>query len=123
MVIIEVPVGKRIQLDDAVDDYDYFSIEFGRNRRGMRIDVNTEWQDGLYWQTDKDMKMLDDRLIWKEKDEEDDWNSESPADRPVDSGQRLRKDTIYRYKPTASVQPAANQRLAVTPLASLVKMF
>ncbi len=126
MVVIEVPVGKQIRLADEVDDYDYFSIDFGRNRRGMRIDIDSDWQDGLYWQTDQDMKMSDSRLEWEDrkKNDRNNWNNDQPEiERPVDSGTRIRKDTIYRYKPTASIQPAANQRLAVTPLASLVKMF
>jgi phage shock protein PspC (stress-responsive transcriptional regulator) len=126
MVVIEVPVGKQIRLADEVNDYDYFSIDFGRKRRGVRIDINSDWLDGLYWKTDCDMKMTDSGLEWEDNPDNvsKSWNEDRPMrKRPADSRSRVRKDHVYRYKPTTGIPHAAGQRLALSPLASLVKMF
>ncbi|MDF2190952.1 PspC domain-containing protein [Paraflavitalea sp. CAU 1676] len=54
LVIIEVPVGKRIRIDGKVDDYEWFSINYNR-RRGFRNDYN--WDNSYSWTSDRDMIM------------------------------------------------------------------
>ena len=46
MVVIEVPVGKRIELNKDVDSFEWFSVNFNR-RRGWNID-DDRWDDN-YW--------------------------------------------------------------------------
>jgi hypothetical protein len=43
MVVIEVPEGKLIEIDESIDDYDYFNIQFLRNNR--RGDWDVDWDD------------------------------------------------------------------------------
>jgi hypothetical protein len=64
LIVIEVPEGKKYRMSNEVEDYDYFSIDFGRSRRGFRIDVDREWEEGLYWEDEIDMQMTNDRLEW-----------------------------------------------------------
>jgi hypothetical protein len=46
MVVIEVPVGKKIELNKNVDSFEWFSVNFNR-RRGWNID-DDRWDDN-YW--------------------------------------------------------------------------
>jgi phage shock protein PspC (stress-responsive transcriptional regulator) len=65
LVIVEVPVGKRIQIDHDVEDYEWFNINFNR-RRGWDIDDN--WNRSYGWQSDKEYIMTpDDGLQRTEK--------------------------------------------------------
>jgi len=47
LVIIEVPVGKRIQLDRSLNNYEWFNINF--NRRGWNIEWNENWNYTYGW--------------------------------------------------------------------------
>lgn len=54
LVIVEVPVGKRIQIDRSVEDYEWFSIQYNR-RRGWYND--NDWDNSLHWQSEKELIM------------------------------------------------------------------
>jgi len=84
VVLIEVPVGKRIEIDDAVpDNYEYFNIDFGR-RRSWRIDWNRDWEETLHWRSNKDMLMTEDGLEWdmEKENRREEWN-EAPSPKPT----------------------------------------
>lgn len=51
MVIIEVPVGKRIQLDESLGDYNWFSVNVNSHRRRYRqtVDWNDDWNNDFDW--------------------------------------------------------------------------
>ncbi|AXY76624.1 PspC domain-containing protein [Paraflavitalea soli] len=57
LVIVEVPVGKRIQIDRKVEDYEWFSINYNR-RRGWNFD--NDWDNSYGWQSDREMIMTPD---------------------------------------------------------------
>ncbi|WP_315818953.1 ECF transporter S component [Paraflavitalea speifideaquila] len=57
LVIVEVPVGKRIQIDRKVEDYEWFSLQYNR-RRGWNND--NEWDNSYGWQSDREMIMTPD---------------------------------------------------------------
>ena len=126
LVVIEVPVGKKIKLDNMVDDYDYFNVEFG-NRRNRRINLPRNWEDGEYWRNDRTLIMTNEELVplyRKGKNnnrqyryDEDEVNNENPeplpsnpksANGPLPKSSKdsiikaftdsiNRKDTGYRY--------------------------
>jgi hypothetical protein len=122
IVVIEVPVGKELRIDERVSDYDYFTIDFGR--RNWRIDWDRGWEDSEYWEDGKDMRMTDDGLKWgRERSENrneyryrgnnpDDWNSnevspgqqQDPAAAPADTIKP--KPKPIRKRPDA--KPAAD---------------
>ncbi|MES2778067.1 MAG: PspC domain-containing protein [Bacteroidota bacterium] len=62
LVVIEVPVGKKIKMDETLYDYDYFNVEFG-NRRYRRISLPRNWQDGENWHSNRTMIMTNEDLV------------------------------------------------------------
>ena len=62
LVIIEVPVGKRIEMDRSLDHYDWFTVNFNR-RRGWNVDWNDSWEDSYNWESNKEYTMTNDGLI------------------------------------------------------------
>jgi uncharacterized protein YjbJ (UPF0337 family) len=61
LLIIEVPVGKRIQMDESLNHYDWFNINVN-NRRGWNIDFD-EYNDQSYsWEANKEYIMTPDGL-------------------------------------------------------------
>jgi phage shock protein PspC (stress-responsive transcriptional regulator) len=112
LVIIEVPVGKQIRLEDRVNDFDYFNIDFGR-RRNWRIDWDRSWEDGAYWIEDRDMTMTEDEgLQWEDPNrlKKDDGKppvtpstpstNTEPADTTVPTPSDSTGRQPYRYSPT-----------------------
>lgn len=74
LVVVEVPVGKKIKVDDRVNDYNYFSIQMGRNH-GWNRDWERNWDNGMYWEDNEDMIMTPDNL--------------APADKKIKKSKRL----------------------------------
>jgi phage shock protein PspC (stress-responsive transcriptional regulator) len=143
VVVIEVPVGKNIKIDDRINDYDYFNIDFGR-RRNYRVDWEREWENGEYWEEGRQMKMTEDGLDWDKRRREDennnDWeNANPPAEStplPDSNQQPAKADSVYRYKQAAATIPmqqpltgsAVNAAKSITrrissPLASVMRLF
>ena len=106
LVVIEVPVGKKIRLDDRVYKYDYFNIEMGRHRN-WRNDFDSDWEDGEWWSANEDLTMTNDGLksdskIEEEQEERDNNNPVPPAQAlpgvpKPGSKDSLQKDTVYHY--------------------------
>ena len=83
LLVIEVPEGKQIRMDERVNQYDYFNVEFGR-QRNWRIDWDRSWENGEYWEDNKDMRMGPDGLEWdtnKRRNDNGNWddNNNAPA--------------------------------------------
>ncbi|MEO7311699.1 MAG: PspC domain-containing protein [Chitinophagaceae bacterium] len=62
LVVLEVPVGKKVKMDESLYDYDYFNVEFG-NRRNRRINLPRNWQDGENWHSNRTMIMTNEDLV------------------------------------------------------------
>jgi phage shock protein PspC (stress-responsive transcriptional regulator) len=61
LVFIEVPVGKRIQLSDAVNHYSWFNINMN-NRRGWNINYDEYSDDSYSWDANTEYIMTPDGL-------------------------------------------------------------
>ena len=61
LVIIEIPVGKRIQMSDALDHYNWFDVNVN-NRRGWNIDFNDDNNEHYDWESNKEYIMTPDGL-------------------------------------------------------------
>jgi len=148
IVVVEVPVGKNIKLDDRVNDYDYFNIDFGR-RRNYRVDWEREWENSEYWEEDREMNMTEEGLEWDKRrkgTKVSDWNNDIenssktdstiirdsivPFNGPANTPQKV--DTVYRYRQTMHTQENENDDDAtvssgggriMSPLASVMKIF
>lgn len=64
LVVIEVPVGKKIKIDNSINEYDYFNINM-RNRRYRNQDFDRRWENTESWygNEDEDLLMTNDDLI------------------------------------------------------------
>lgn len=135
MVVIEVPVGKMIRLDERIDDYDYFNVEVGnRNRRNWRIDWNRDWEDGEYWNTDKDMIMTPEKLMplmrkgngknsdkiyrYDEEEPQEDVIPSEPSGPQPPKSPDTKKDsatkTVYRYDDNSNEEDASDDASSTT---------
>lgn len=90
LVIIEIPVGKKIEVDKSVDFYRWFNINMN-HRRGWNIDWNDNWDDSYSWDDNVEYIMTNDGLqrTHKIKDADGDDN---------DSNNQSEKKDTYRYK-------------------------
>ena len=61
LVVVEVPVGKRIELNHSVTDYNWFSVNFNR-RRGFNVDWNESWDYSYDWNTNTEYVMTTNGL-------------------------------------------------------------
>lgn len=56
MLVVEIPVGKRIEIDRSVDSYNSFTINTNR-RRGWNIEWDERWDNSFYWNSNKEYIM------------------------------------------------------------------
>jgi len=61
LVVIEVPVGKRIQLDRSLNNYEWFNINFN-GRRGWNVEWNENWNYTYGWSDNVGYVMKQDGL-------------------------------------------------------------
>ena len=62
LLIIEVPVGKKIQLDKSLDNYEWFEVNHNK-RRGWNVDWDKSWNNSFDWDNDVELLMDDKKLI------------------------------------------------------------
>jgi hypothetical protein len=107
-VIIEVPVGKKIEIDESIHNYGWFNINMRRN--GWNITDNDEWNDERddrydwdanteYIMTTKGLERTDKK--YQNDEEENEHKTIIP-----------KSDKGYRYKSADSSKPK-NQQLPV----------
>jgi hypothetical protein len=105
LVVIEVPVGKKIQLDNSVTDYDWFTVNFNR-RRGFNVDWEDNWDYTYGWRSNVEYIMtadglertdhVDDREIRDNRLRRNNNNGNEVEIKRNDSD-RKKVDTVYRY--------------------------
>ncbi|PWT96033.1 MAG: hypothetical protein C5B52_16590 [Bacteroidetes bacterium] len=84
MVVVEIPVGKRIMVDKSVNWYNWFEINVDR-RRGWNIQWNDKWDNSYYWNDNVQYIMTNDGL--KSLD-----NSDEDSDKPKKGKARIKID-------------------------------
>jgi phage shock protein PspC (stress-responsive transcriptional regulator) len=97
MVVIEVPVGKQIRIDNRTDNFDWFTVSAryrGRDR-GLRVDWDEDWSRDYGYRTDVWYTMTATGLERTDK-KSDDWNADENKDDNTDENNG-NKDG-YRYK-------------------------
>jgi hypothetical protein len=80
LLLIAVPLNKKIELDKSVSDYNWFNIELG-NDNGWDEDWNEDWQNSYSWRSNREYVMTDKglkptHLTDEEKAEEDNMNGD-----------------------------------------------
>lgn len=106
LIVIEVPVGKRIMLDRSLNNYDWFNLNMnGRRRWNANWDDN--WENSYSWRDNVEYVMTETGLKRTDK-KSDDGYDESPDEEviaPADSTHpkanqpaKPNQKTPYRYK-------------------------
>ena len=70
MVVVEVPVGKKIMIDKSVDWFDWFDINIDRRRR-WNIDWDERWDNSYSWRNNVQYVMTAEGLERMDKNEDD----------------------------------------------------
>jgi hypothetical protein len=136
LLVVEVPVGKRIYLDRSVSKYSWFDIHY--NGRGV-YRGNEEW-DNLYWlETGKDYIMTPDgtkkvedldpealrRGEYTDKPKpEEERNDGAPGPRePQQNRERTDSSGKYRYRggKDSTVPKAVSTSAMISPMTTIMK--
>ncbi len=89
LIIVEVPIGKRIVVDRSVNDYHWFNINVTRRHRGWNVDWNDDWDDSYPWDSNVEYIMTEHGLERANKNPDDDSYNNEQKTEPSDG---------YRYK-------------------------
>ena len=95
LLVIEVPVGKRIEIDQSIHGYNWFSINFN-HRNGFNIndyDESEDWGDSYGWRSNVEYLMTRDGLKRTDKRGEGNGDNEEENNRVVP-----KPGGGYRYK-------------------------
>ena len=99
LVVIEVPIGKQIRIDNSTDRYDWFNVNTryrGRNR-GFVIDEEEEWRNDFSYDTNTWYTMSSSGL--ERTNKSTDWNDDNRDRNNDNEGNNNTNDNEgYRYK-------------------------
>ena len=128
MLMIEVPVGKHIEINRNLDVYHWFTINMNR-KRGWNMEWDERWDDIYRYNSNKDYTMTSDGLKdteellrksrgddQKENDEEDE-NNDGKGYR-YRNNQKPRVDTVYIKPDSNRTVPKGTSASANAPVAS-----
>ena len=107
LVIIEMPVGKKILLQTSVDGYRWFNVNSRRwPESGFSVDGNNsndfeEWNSNVEYIMTEDGLQRTHRLIDSDKEDDDENNPGNSSDSTNQDNDRSNKD--YRYHKTKDV--------------------
>jgi hypothetical protein len=90
LVIVEIPIGKKIEVDKSVNFYRWFNINMN-HRRGWNISWNDDWDDSYNWDDNTEYIMTSDGLERTHKIKNDDDGDDDKKD-------KTEKSEGYRYK-------------------------
>ncbi|HSB92254.1 MAG TPA: PspC domain-containing protein, partial [Flavitalea sp.] len=62
MIVIEMPVGKKIQMDNSLNLYNWFNIN-SDGRHGWNVQFDGNWDNGSNWGTGTEYIMTNDGLV------------------------------------------------------------
>jgi phage shock protein PspC (stress-responsive transcriptional regulator) len=97
MVVIEVPVGKQVRIDNSTNFFSWFNVNTRFRGRGVNMDWDEEWWDNDYsWRTDVWYTMTASGIERTDKKSDDeDSDDTSPA---TDQDKSNNDGGDYRYK-------------------------
>lgn len=61
LVVVEVPIGKRIEIDRSIEDFEWFNVNMNR-RRGFNVSWDNNWDDSYSWDNNIEYVMTRDGL-------------------------------------------------------------
>ncbi|HEX4852306.1 MAG TPA: PspC domain-containing protein, partial [Puia sp.] len=99
LIVMEVPVGKKIEVDGSVEDYKWFDITINHRHRGYTFEWSDDWNDKYPYESNIEYVMTENGL--ERTGKKDDQNEEDQNGR-----KNQKSDKGYRYKgPADSARP------------------
>jgi len=80
LLIVQVPVGKKIELDKTVNDYKWFNVESGFDHNGWNDNWNDNWENTYSWRGNTEYIMTDKGLKSTKPTEEERSEEERSTD-------------------------------------------
>lgn len=83
LVVVEVPTGKKIRIDESLDEYDYFHIDLRSKHNRRNGNIPRDWEYGENWEYNEDMIMTTEDLVsmhYKRNNDENKVNDETNDD-------------------------------------------
>ena len=71
LVIVAVPVGKKIELNESLNDYNWFNLDFNRRRKGFRVEWDDDWNNNYDWNSNTEYIMTANGLKNTQLSDED----------------------------------------------------
>jgi hypothetical protein len=114
LLVIEMPLGKKIYMDRNLDEFHWFNISRRWRNNGVDIDWNDSDDDNSSWDTEVEYIMTENGLEKTGKSIEKDDSEDRNSDAVPDSGHKKNDSPAgdYRYhkpKTTKSVVPAVRE--------------
>ncbi|MFI5152750.1 MAG: PspC domain-containing protein [Chitinophagales bacterium] len=92
LIVLEIPVGKKVMVDRNIDDYHWFNIDVNRHHRGWNIDWNDDWNDSYSWNSNIFYVMTENGLERVDKKRNED-SGDDENNQQSDGGYRYKKDS------------------------------
>ena len=105
LVVVEVPVGKRIEIDRSITTYEWFDVNSGR-RRSWNFEWDDNWDHSYHWESNREYIMTPDGLERVDKLDQQELQrgrfklriKEGELDVEAEGDFRSVPDSQYRYR-------------------------
>jgi phage shock protein PspC (stress-responsive transcriptional regulator) len=98
LLVIEMPVGKRIRMDKSLDDFHWFNINRNSRNQGFNFEWDNSWDNSdNSWESDVDYVMTDHGLERVEKLSAPGDQENKTEDQQEDLNKKADSQKTYRY--------------------------
>lgn len=98
LLVIEMPVGKRIRMDRSLDDFHWFNINHNSHNQGINFEWDNSWDNSdNSWESDVDYVMTDHGLERVEKLSAPGDQENKTEDQREDGNKKADSQKTYRY--------------------------
>ncbi|HYK45070.1 MAG TPA: PspC domain-containing protein [Parafilimonas sp.] len=123
LIIIDVPVGKRIELDRIIDEYSGFNLELGNGYNDW--DWNDDWRNNFDWRPNVEYIMTSDGLKPTHPEEskaDNDVQEDEPATDSTHPAAPSQQDSSrYHYQPSKDSQSTTTTTKIRTEVAPAIQ--
>jgi phage shock protein PspC (stress-responsive transcriptional regulator) len=123
LVVVEVPIGKKIELDRSLEDFEWFNVNVNR-RRGFNVSWDNDWDDSYSWDNNIEYIMTREGLKRANKLTEKEIKEgkfKIEGDGVIIEGEIKDGEKKYEYKGPDKNQPEKKDTIKVKAEASIVK--
>jgi len=122
LVVVEVPIGKKVEIDRSVEDFDWFNVNVNR-RRGFNVSWDNNWDDSYSWDNNVEYIMTRDGLKrTNEKTEKEikEGKFKMESDGVIIEGEIKDGEKKYEYKGPDKNQPEKKDTIKVKAEATVM---